>query len=159
MKISSGSVVSFNYKLTEDGEIVEDGRMAENILYLHGYQNMLDGIESELEGKQVGDSVTITLSPEKAYGMRRENAIERVPMKYLSVKKPPKKGDVVSIGTSNGPRQAVVVKAGRFNVDVDTNHPLAGKTLTFDITIEQVREATADEIQHRHAHGDGGHHH
>ena len=70
-----------------------------------------------------------------------------------------KAGDVVTINTDDGGKQAVVVKAGKFNVDVDTNHPLAGKTLTFDIQIESIREATEEELAHGHAHGVGGHHH
>ncbi|KZY84063.1 hypothetical protein A3740_00575 [Oleiphilus sp. HI0068] len=70
-----------------------------------------------------------------------------------------KPGMVVSINTEEGPRQVVVLKAGKFNVDVDTNHPLAGQVLSFDIEIQSVREATEDELAHGHAHGVGGHHH
>ena len=61
--------------------------------------------------------------------------------------------------TEEGPRQATVIKAGKFNVDLDVNHPLAGKALTFHITIEDVREASEEEIAHKHAHGPGGHQH
>jgi len=65
----------------------------------------------------------------------------------------------VKVNTDQGMRDVVVVKVGRFNVDVDTNHPLAGKTITFDISIEDVREAEAEELAHGHVHGVGGHHH
>ncbi|MEM7195673.1 MAG: peptidylprolyl isomerase [Pseudomonadota bacterium] len=159
MKIAKGKVVSFSYTLSEHGEQIETSYLSDNIRYLHGYKNMLDGIEEALENRQSGDSLSVTLTPEQAYGRRRNNSIERVPLKYVGVKKPPKAGDVVNIQTPKGIRQAVVVKAGRFNVDVDTNHPLAGKTLTFDITVGSVRDAESEEIQHGHAHGDGGHAH
>ena len=70
-----------------------------------------------------------------------------------------KPGMIVSINTEEGDKQVMVIKAGKFNVDVDTNHPLAGKTLTFDVDVQGVRDATGDEISHGHAHGVGGHHH
>jgi len=66
---------------------------------------------------------------------------------------------VVSVQTNQGVRQVTVVKVGKFNVDADTNHPLAGKTLTFDIEIMEVRAASAEEKAHGHAHGVGGHQH
>ena len=65
----------------------------------------------------------------------------------------------MSIQTRNGPVQAVIVKVGRFNVDVDANHPLAGQTLTFDVEVVEVRDATTEEMSHRHVHGPGGVHH
>jgi FKBP-type peptidyl-prolyl cis-trans isomerase SlyD len=68
-------------------------------------------------------------------------------------------GMTVAINTEHGPQDAVVLKVGKFNVDVDANHPYAGKTLTFDIEVLEVRDATADELQHGHAHGVGGHNH
>tara|TARA_B110001469_G_C9451304_1_gene227944 strand:- start:400 stop:630 length:231 start_codon:yes stop_codon:yes gene_type:complete len=71
----------------------------------------------------------------------------------------PKVGMAVSIQTDGGIRQGVVIKIGKFNVDLDTNHPLAGKTVIFDIEIVDVREATQEEIDHGHAHGIGGHQH
>ncbi len=66
---------------------------------------------------------------------------------------------MATVNTEQGKRQVTVVKVGRFMVTVDLNHPLAGKTLVFDIKVEDVREATEEEIQHGHAHGVGGHHH
>ncbi|WP_369821112.1 peptidylprolyl isomerase, partial [Oleiphilus sp. HI0067] len=89
--------------------------------------------------------------------------VQRVLIKHLMGDKKQlarlKPGMTVGINTEQGARQATVVKAGKFNVDVDTNHPLAGKDLTFDIEIISIREATKEEISHGHAHGVGGHHH
>ncbi|MDX1450991.1 MAG: peptidylprolyl isomerase, partial [Oleiphilaceae bacterium] len=70
-----------------------------------------------------------------------------------------KPGMIVAINTEDGPRQVMVLKAGKFNVDVDLNHPLAGKTLTFNVTVDGVREASEEEVAHGHAHGVGGHQH
>ena len=66
---------------------------------------------------------------------------------------------VVGVQTGQGARQVTVLKVGKFNVDVDTNHPLAGRALTFAIEVLEVRTASEEEIAHGHAHGDGGHHH
>ena len=71
----------------------------------------------------------------------------------------PDVGDLVTVNTRTRKVNAKVVKVGRHNVDVDTNHPLAGKTLKFDIEVINVREATFEEVSHRHAHGPGGHQH
>ena len=112
-----------------------------------------------MEGRQQGDEFEITVEPVDAYGEREEDAKQRIPLKHIYQKKKLKPGMVVSVNTQDGPREVVVEKVGKFNVDVDTNHPLSGKTLHFAIKIEEVREATTDEIAHGHVHGPGGHHH
>tara|TARA_B100000795_G_scaffold95557_1_gene70068 strand:+ start:2279 stop:2470 length:192 start_codon:yes stop_codon:yes gene_type:complete len=63
------------------------------------------------------------------------------------------------MNTSDGAKDATVIKVGKFNVNLDTNHPLAGQALNFSIAIHDVREATAEEIAHGHVHGIGGYHH
>jgi len=100
------------------------------------------------------------LPPERAYGLPKPDSIQRLPTKYLvNAPKRLKPGMPVSFSTNQGEKTAVLVKVGKFNVDVDTNHPLAGKAVTFDIDIRDVRAATAEELAHGHAHGQGGHHH
>ena len=162
--IKKNTVVAFHYVLRDEaGAQVEASSPDEPMIYLHGgYRNLLPALESALEGRSPGEELSITLPPEKAYGTRREDAVQRVPIKHLLQKKKRyQPGEVVQVNTQEGARDCVIVKVGKFNVDVDTNHPLAGKTLTFDITIHDVRDATADEISHRHSHGweGGGHHH
>ena len=154
MGIEVNNVVSFHYRLSEPGgEPFEDSHDEEAMVYLHGQGDMLPGLEQALAGREAGEVFSVTLPPEQAYGERQEGATTRVPIKYLLTKKNLKPGMVVAIGTEQGPRDAVIVKVGRFNVDVDTNHPLAGKTLEFDIEIIAVRDATEEELQHGHAHG------
>lgn len=164
MQVSANKVVSFHFKLSEaDGELLESSYGSEPTLYLHGHSNLLSGLEAALESKTIGDKVSVTLAPADAYGERREGAVQRVPMKHLhnhqSLKNKLKPGMKVQINTAHGLWDAVVLKVGKFNVDIDSNHPLAGKTLTFDLEIVEIRDASDEEIAHGHAHGVGGHHH
>ncbi len=161
MTVGPDKVVIFDYVLTdEQGEELE--RSSEGpMIYLHGANNIIRVLEEALVGHEKADEVKVTLPPERAYGLRRDDAVQRVPIKHLLTKaKKYKPGQVVAVNTQQGQKSAMVVKAGRFNVDLDMNHPFAGKTVTFDVTIRDVRDATADELSHRHAHGiDGQHHH
>ncbi|WP_372738994.1 peptidylprolyl isomerase [Neptunomonas sp.] len=160
MQIGKNSVVQFSYTLKdESGEIVEATDEGSPVAYLHGHNNMIPGLEKVLEGKSVGDKVSETLQPADAYGERVEDSIQRVPVKHLQGEKKWKPGMSATVQTDQGNRQVTIVKMGKFMATVDTNHPLAGKVVTFDIEIKDIREATAEEIQHGHAHGAGGHHH
>lgn len=160
MNIAKDCVVAFHYRLSEAGGTeIETSRDGEPTLYLHGHRNTLPALEEAFEGRAAGDTFSVTLAPEQAYGFRRDGNTQRIPIKHLIGKVKPKPGMVVSVSTEQGVRQVTVVKVGKFNVDVDTNHPLADKTLTFDIEITDVRAASAEEISHGHAHGAGGHQH
>ncbi len=112
-----------------------------------------------MRGKAAGDVFSATVAPTEAYGLRDPNKAQRVPMKHLAFKGKLRAGAVVQLSTSEGMRPVTVTKAGRHSADIDTNHPLAGQTLTFDIEVMEVRAASAEELAHGHAHGPGGHHH
>lgn len=163
MQIEKNKVVTFHYRLSEAGndEALESSHDRDPLAYLHGRGTILKGLEQALEGKQNGDQVNVSLPPEQAYGPRREDAQQRIPIKHLILGKNKKLrvGQIVAVNTQQGQREATIVKVGRFNVDVDSNHPLAGKTLVFDVEIVDVRDATEEEIAHGHAHGVGGHQH
>jgi FKBP-type peptidyl-prolyl cis-trans isomerase SlyD len=160
MQISKDKVVTFHYKLFEGSEMLEDSGNSDPMLYMHGRKGLFQGLEDALEGKQTGGSVEVTLTPEQAYGERQDSPFQRVPVKHLMPKKKkPRVGEVFQVNTQDGARQVVIKKVGKFNVDVDTNHPLAGKTLRFEIVVTDVREATEEERAHGHAHGAGGHQH
>lgn len=160
MQIEKNAVVQFHYSLTdEQGESLEQSAGGEPTAYLHGHGGIIPGLEEAMEGREAGESFTVTVAPEKAYGQRQEDAIQRVPLKHLQGAKRWKPGMVAQVQTQQGPRHVVVAKVGHKFADVDTNHPLAGRTLTFEIEIVNVREASAEEIAHGHAHGVGGHHH
>lgn len=160
MQISKNAVVSFHYSLKNaQGEELENNRGENPTLYLHGANNIIPGLEKAMEGRSAGDSFEIDLTPTEAYGERREDMAQRVPAKYLKHEGKLRPGQTVRINTDKGMRSATVIKVGKFSVDVDMNHPLAGQQLHFSIEIADVRQATAEEVQHGHAHGVGGHQH
>lgn len=164
MLIAEDKVVSFHYRLSEPGqEAVDDSRDGQPVVYLHGHDGMLPGLEEALTGKQIGDMFTVTLSPEQAYGPRREDAVQRISVKRVinpgNRKVNYRPGMVVQVNTDHGPREVTVIKAGFKTLDVDTNHPMAGRTLQFEIEVVDVRDASEEEIAHGHVHGEGGHQH
>ncbi|MCP5326120.1 MAG: peptidylprolyl isomerase [Oceanospirillaceae bacterium] len=160
MTIKTNSVVQFHYTLKdEDGTLIETSSGRDPMAYLHGHNNIIPGLEAAMEGKNAGDTFSATVTPDQAYGERRADALQRIPVKHLQGAKKWKAGMVAHVQTEQGARQVMIVKVGKFMVDVDTNHPLAGRTLVFDIIIDAVRDATEEEVAHGHAHGVGGHHH
>lgn len=162
MKIEDKKVVAFHYTLTDDGgETLDTSRERdEPMLYLHGADNIIKGLEKAMEGREAGDRFQVSIPPGEAYGERREANVQRVSLKKLGMK--PQRlrpGMVLNLQTTQGPASVTVLKVGRFNVDVDANHPLAGRSLNFDVEIVEVRDATGEETEHGHAHGAGGHQH
>lgn len=163
-QIAQDTVVQFHYTLTDtDDQQIETSLDADPLAYLHGHDNMIAAIEEALEGKSTGDTLHLTLTPELAYGEREEGLERRIPLKHLNGlpkgQKNWKPGMVAIVKTDQGMRQVTVIKPGLKMVLVDANHPLAGKTLTYDIQVVDVRPAGDEEIAHGHAHGVGGHHH
>ena len=160
MQIADGTVASFHYTLRgEDGAELESSRDGDPVAYLHGQGNILPALEERLAGHAPGDTLAVTLAPEQAYGPRRADSVQRVPLKHIQARGRLQPGMVVAVQTEHGARQVTVLKVGKFNVDVDTNHPLAGRTLSFDIEVLEVRAASDEEMAHGHAHGAGGYHH
>jgi FKBP-type peptidyl-prolyl cis-trans isomerase SlyD len=160
LKIDADTVVTFHYTLRgEDGALIESSAGKDPAIYMHGHASIVPGLEREMSGKQGGEKFTATVASELAYGPHDPNAVQRVPTKHLATKGKIVPGLMVAVNTRHGERYARVVKVGHFNVDLDLNHPLAGKTLVFDIEILDVRAATPEEIEHGHAHGPGGHGH
>jgi FKBP-type peptidyl-prolyl cis-trans isomerase SlyD len=158
--IGDDKVVSFHYKLRDaEGTFTESSESGSPVVYMHGRNHIVPGLESQLVGKKSGDSFKATVTPEQAYGLRNETAVQRVPLKHIATRGPYTVGQMVVVNTREGGRQARVTKVGHFNVDLDLNHPLAGKTLEFDIEVVEVRDATEEERAHGHAHGPGGHGH
>jgi len=160
MKVSANKVVQFSYRLKDEaGDLIEECESTEPATFLVGADNIIAGLENAMLDKEVGEQIHITLQPEDAYGVIDENAIERVPVKYLKGAKKWKAGMLALVETDHGEHQVRILKAGKFMATVDTNHPLAGRVLTFDIQIMDVREATEDELEHHHVHGEGCDHH
>jgi FKBP-type peptidyl-prolyl cis-trans isomerase SlyD len=160
MQIGDQKVVTLHYTLTDsEGRVIDksdDGSFA----YLHGASNIIPGLEVALSGRAAGDEVTIKVAPEDAYGARDDAMLQQVPKTMFE------DGSQIAVGSQfhaqgpNGEMLVVtVVEIADEHVLVDGNHPLAGVDLHFDVTIIDVREASAEEIEHGHVHGPEGHHH
>ena len=160
MIVEKDKAVSFHYTLKNaEGEQMETSREKDPMSYLHGANNIIAGLEKAMEGHVVNDEFSVTVEPEEAYGVRNEKNVQRIPLKRLKGIGKVSVGQVLNLQTNNGQVQVTVLKVGRFNVDVDGNHPLAGEQLTFDVEIMDIREASEEELEHRHVHGPGGHQH
>jgi FKBP-type peptidyl-prolyl cis-trans isomerase SlyD len=154
-------VIRFHYSVAEAGqpptESSRDG--GEPIAALIGAGNIIPGLEKALIGKNVGERFEVVVPAAEAYGERNEALTQRVPKKYFPTNVTLRPGLTVMLQTQQGPRPVTVLKIGMSVIDVDLNHPMAGKDLSFDIEIVEVREASAEELAHGHVHGEGGHHH
>ena len=161
MKISANCVVSIQYKLTDDaGETLDSSDDGEPLVYLHGAGNLIPGLENELAGKGTGQSLSVTIQPEDGYGLVSEDLIQTVPRSDFGSVDQIEPGMRFEATGEDGQTQLIVVTAvAEDEVTVDGNHPLAGEVLHFDVTVEEVRAATEEELAHGHAHGPGGHHH
>lgn len=160
MQISTGKVVSIDYTLTNDeGDVIDTSSGGAPLCYLQGGGNIIAGLEKELEGRKAGDAIQARVEPEEGYGKRDESLIMKVPMARFHGVKAVEKGMQFQASTASGPQLMTVVEITEGVVTVDGNHPLAGTTLNFDVTVREVRDATAEEQAHGHVHGPGGHHH
>ena len=157
MKISKDTAVTLHYSVSEIGGKPLAAR--ETTDYLHGgYGNTLPRIEAALEGQEAGYRCTLELTPEEAFGQRDASLATSISKRDF----PPGVkvgGQLRGHGPDGQERIFTVMKIKGDQVLLDANHPWAGKTLKFQLTVAGVRPATPEEIAHRHVHGTGGHHH
>ena len=159
MKIEKDRVVRFHYTVSEQGsEPLESSNEREPLAILAGHGNIIPGLEKAMDGHEAGDRFGVDVAAAEAYGEKREGLSQRVPKKHFGGQRL-EPGMQVVLNTNFGPRAVTIEKVGMSVVDVDLNHPMAGKDLHFDIEVVEVREATAEELEHGHVHGDGGHQH
>jgi FKBP-type peptidyl-prolyl cis-trans isomerase SlyD len=160
MSITQDSVVTIHYTLTDDdGKVIDSSSPGEPLAYLHGHGNLIPGLERELTGKSPGDKLNVKLAPADGYGEYDKQLVQRVPRRSLKGIPNLRAGMQLQAQTDQGPRMVTVTNIVGDMVTVDGNHPLAGKNLTFDVEIAEVREATPEELSHGHVHGPGDHHH
>ena len=161
MKIANGTVVGIDYSLhLGDGEVVDGSAPGEPLTYLHGEGQIVPGLETALSGLDVGDRKQVVVPPADGYGDHDPRGIQEVPKSAFPAGFDPKPGmELTAEGPRGEPVPFVVREVRPETVLIDLNHPLAGKTLHFDVTVRAVREATPDELHHGHAHGPEGHEH
>lgn len=159
-RIQTNKVVALSYTLRDDeGEVIDESRDGRPLLYLHGARNIVPGLEEQLEGAAEGESIKATVPPEKGYGPRIGET-QDVPRNLFPADAELAAGMQV-VGHDDKGRQIPFFITGftEATVTIDPNHPLAGETLHFEVTIESLRDATEEEIEHGHPHGPGGHDH
>ncbi len=160
MQIAKDVVVQFHYTVSEPGQpMIESSVGGEALAILIGHGGIIAGLEAAMLGRSAGDQFEVTVSPAEAYGEHQANLTQRVPKKYLPNADRLRPGMQTRVQTKEGQRMATVVKIGMSVIDLDMNHPMAGKTLLFSVEIIEVRAASEEELQHGHAHAPGGHHH
>jgi len=160
MHISKEKVVAIHYTLKNtSGEVIDSSEGKDPLYYLHGFGNLILGMEEGLEGKTKGDKFELKISPEKGYGIRNLEAIQQVPINAFNGADVKVGMQFQASGEQGYPIVVTVTAVEGENVTVDANHPLAGEELNFKVEVIEVRDASTEEIAHGHVHGPGGHHH
>jgi len=160
MQIKTDAIVSIHYTLTDKaGEVLDTSDGQEPLAYLHGRGNLIPGLEKELEGKEKGAKFNITIPPEQGYGIRDESLVQQVSRDVFKDIQDLETGMSFQSNTENGAQIFTVIKIEDDKITIDGNHTLAGVTLTFDIEVTGVREATEEELSHGHVHEPGKHAH
>lgn len=160
MNIQKDCVVSIDYTLSDnEGTVIDTSLEREPLSYLHGAGGLLPGMEKALNGRIEGEKIKTTLIPEEGYGVRDEALLHRVPATELTHIEDLQEGSQIQAESESGNQIFTVILVEDGEVTLDGNHPLAGITLNFEIDVKSVRAASAEELEHGHAHGAGGHQH
>ncbi|AKQ67724.1 FKBP-type peptidyl-prolyl cis-trans isomerase SlyD [Myxococcus hansupus] len=160
MRVAKDSVVSLEYKLhLGDGQVIDQSAPEQSLSYLHGHRQIVPGLEGALEGMGQGDSKQVVVAPGQGYGEHDPAGVRTVPRNMLPPGMNPQAGQTLMAQTDQGDIPLRIQEVRDDGIVVDLNHPLAGKTLHFDVTVKDVRAATQEELTHGHVHGPGGHEH
>lgn len=159
MTIEENKVVGFHYTLkNEAGEVLDHSDDDNPLHYLHGHQNIIPGLEEEMTGKDVGDTFTAIINPERAYGERDDSLVQVINQDAFEGVEEVQVGMQFSAELGGQTRIITIKDVQGDEVTFDANHPLAGETLHFDVEVIEVRTATDEELSHGHVHGEHGHH-
>jgi FKBP-type peptidyl-prolyl cis-trans isomerase SlyD len=158
MQIADNTVAELNYRLTVDGQVVDESEESHPLAYLHGNGNIISGLERALTGKSEGDELSVTLEPNEAYGEFDETLVLKVARSQFSGVDKVEVGMQFEAEFPDGTQVATIQAIDGDEITIDGNHPLAGETLTFEVEVAGVRAATEEELVHQHVHGPGGAH-
>ncbi|MFP2909351.1 peptidylprolyl isomerase [Pyxidicoccus sp. 3LFB2] len=160
MRVAKDSVVSLEYRLhLGDGQVIDQSAPGQPLAYLHGHRQIVPGLEGAIEGMSSGESKQVVVAPGQGYGEHDPEGVRTVPRNMLPPGFNPQPGQTLMAQTEQGDIPLRIQEVRQDAVVVDLNHPLAGKTLHFDVTVREVRAATTEELTHGHVHGAGGHDH
>ena len=156
MQITKEKVVAIHYTLRDpQGNVLDTSDGRDPLHYIHGIGNLIPGMEENLEGKTKGEKFNVQINPEKGYGVRNEEYVQQVPVDAFGGQQP-QVGMQFQAGNDQGKYIVTVTAVEGDMVTVDANHPLAGVELHFDVEVMDVRDASAEELEHGHVHGPGG---
>ena len=160
MQVIKDSVVSLEYRLhLGDGKIIDESEPGDPLVYLHGYEEIVPGLEKALEGKKAGESLKVVVEPKDGYGEYDPDSVEEVPRTDLPPDLELVAGEIITGTDEDGDERDFLIKeVKKDTVVLDFNDAMAGKTLHFDVTVREVRAATAEELEHGHAHVPGHEH-
>lgn len=160
MQIARNRIAKIDYTLTDDAQnVLDSSNGGEPLSYIHGVGQIIPGLEKALAGKSAGDTVQVAVAPQEGYGERDAELLQVVPRDRFESPERVAVGMQFHAQGAGGPQVVTVVGVDADNVTVDANHPLAGKTLHFDVKVLEVRDATEEELRHGHVHGPDGHDH
>lgn len=160
MQISEHKVVTLNYEVGDDqGQLIDRSEEGGPLAYIHGTGQLITGLETALAGRGQGDKVSVDVPPEQGYGERDEEGVQTVARDQFDDDVEIEVGMQFEAQDDDGHQIVTVVAVDGESITLDTNHPLAGKTLHFKVEVLEVRDATAEELEHGHVHGPGGHEH
>lgn len=159
MQIVAHKVVSLHYTLRDDeGDLIDQATPDEPFAYLHGLGNIIPGLEHALEGRRIGEKLSIRILPEDGYGLRDEELVQVAPREAFYGVDHIEPGMQFQAQSEHGVQLVTVVSVEDEEVVLDGNHPLAGQALNFDVEVINIRDASAEELDHGHVHGAGCHH-
>lgn len=159
-RVARNKVVSVAYSLRDaKNQLIDEGTAEEPLVYLHGHENLLPSVEAQLEGMPVGGKKQFKVPAAHGYGEREPDAFQKVDRALLPKDFSPEAGMEIVADFGEGPRPFLITEVTADNITLDLNHPLAGVDLNFAFEILDVRDASAEEIDHGHVHTPGHHHH
>ena len=151
--VQDNMVVTLDYKLIAEDEMLESTEDGEPILFIQGIGQIIPGLETALYGMEVGDQKTVVIQPEDAYGEYDPESLQEAKKEEFSEEVPLDVGTFLDLEDDEGDvLSAQIIAAEEDTVTLDFNHPLAGKTLTFEITLTDLRTASEEELDHGHVH-------
>lgn len=159
--VKDGLVISLEYTLKlDDGEVIDEATSDDPLLYLHGNDNIIPGLEAALTGMALNESKSVEVKPEDAYGEYDEEGIEEMERDFFPEDVKIELGEMLSLSDEeDNIYDAIIVEIDDDLITLDFNHPLAGQTLFFEVKVVGIREATAEELEHGHPHVPGMHEH
>jgi len=159
LKVQDGHVVSMEYTLRVDGEVMDSSEGGDALKFVAGMGNIIPGLEKEMIGMGVGESKDVVVAPAEGYGEYNEEAFMDVPLEQFPEDMPMQVGTEIHLQDSSGvSRYARINSVEEKSARLDLNHPLAGKELHFNVKVIGLRDATKEELEHRHVHTDDQQH-